>query len=89
MATTISVLVDLPETQQYLTATMAALEHSATATNINIDAQLIRTDTITPAFIEHPGDAVVLGPGSPYLRPDLAEEVIRSAREKGIPLVGT
>ena len=35
------------------------------------------------------GNGVVIGPGSPYRDAAAAEEVIRTAREKGIPLVGT
>ena len=32
---------------------------------------------------------MVVGPGSPYREPDAALDVIGSAREGGVPLVGT
>ena len=50
---------------------------------------MVPTDTIQSRLIADPGAAVVVGPGSPYRNRDGVLAVIRSAREKGIPLVGT
>ena len=51
--------------------------------------QVVKTDTITPAYFEELPHGVVIGPGTPYTAPVAAEEVIRTAREKGLPLVAT
>jgi len=79
----------LPETQLYYVATMAAVDHALAQADLTAEVMVVRTDTIDSDFVEQPGDGVLVGPGSPYERPDLAEDVIRSARERGIPLVGT
>jgi CTP synthase (UTP-ammonia lyase) len=49
---------------------------------------VIRTDQLDGRAISDFG-AVVVGPGSPYRNPEAALAAIRTAREQGIPLVGT
>jgi CTP synthase (UTP-ammonia lyase) len=84
----IAVLIDLPETQPYFVATLAELEHAATASALDVHTLVIRTDTLDEQSVRRAA-AVVVGPGSPYREPDAVYDAIRSAREQGIPLVGT
>ena len=85
----VNLLLDIGPQSQYGAATIAALEHAAGAVRAPIDIRVITTDSITPELIANPDAAVVVGPGSPYRAPDLVHEVVRSARERGVPLVGT
>ena len=84
MSPTITVLMDLPPEQAYHRATVAALEHAADALGAAVDVHVVTTDAIGAL-----GDGVVIGPGSPYRDPMAVESVIRQARERGLPLVGT
>jgi len=86
---TITVLMDLPPGQEYASATVAALNHAAAATGADIRVRVLPTDQIDDGLIARPGAGIVVGPGSPYRNPDAVREVIRSARERGVPLVGT
>jgi CTP synthase (UTP-ammonia lyase) len=85
----ITLLIDTPPEERFHAATIAAIDHASKRLNLPVVVRVVPTDTIDRALIEDPGAAVVVGPGSPYRNPDGALEVIRSAREKGIPLVGT
>jgi len=87
-AIAIGVLIDLPETQPYFVATLAALEHAANARSLDVDVHVLRTDQIGDATAL-PYAALVIGPGAPYRAQDAVHSAIRSARERGIPLVGT
>jgi hypothetical protein len=83
----VGVLIDLPPEQAYHIATLTALEHAAHALEIAVTACVLRTRAI-------PGDlstyaAIVVGPGSPYDDPEAVHSAIQTARERGIPLVGT
>jgi CTP synthase (UTP-ammonia lyase) len=84
----VAVLIDLPETQPYFVATLAALEHAATASSLDVCPLVIRTDRLEEQAVSRVA-AVVVGPGSPYREPDAVYDAIRTAREQGIPLVGT
>lgn len=84
MSTTITVLMDLPAGNPNHDATMAALDHAIAAFGSEVVAKLTRTNAIGSL-----GDGVLVGPGSPYTDPVAVEEAIRSARERGVPLVGT
>ena len=84
MSSTITVLMDLPPSQAYHQATVAALGHAADALGVGVDVRVVTTDAIGAL-----GDGVVIGPGSPYREPMAVENVIRQARERGLPLVGT
>ena len=85
MRTAITVVIDTPPDSEHHVATLAALAHAGAAGPVEV----IRTPDITDEFIATFDGGVVIGPGAPYDRPDRAEEVIRSARERGVPLVGT
>jgi len=88
-APVITVLIDLPPDQDYHVATLAALDHAAHSLSMPLEVRVVPTDTIESHLIADPGAAVVVGPDSPYRNRERALEIIRSAREKGIPLVGT
>jgi CTP synthase (UTP-ammonia lyase) len=85
----VTVLMDLRTEQAYHVATLAALEHAAAGVGLEAHVSVVRTDTIDRALVACPGDAVVVGPGSPYRNPDGVHDVVRSAREHGVPLLGT
>ncbi len=85
----ISVIIDSPPDAKYHVATIEALEHAMSASDHDMAITVVRTPDITEEFIASFEGAVVIGPGSPYYVPDNADEVIRSARERGVPLVGT
>jgi CTP synthase (UTP-ammonia lyase) len=84
MSRVITVLMDLPEANDSFRYTVEALDHAIVASHADVAVRVVPTDAIGEL-----GHAVVIGPGSPYRDPRAAEEVIRTAREKGIPLVGT
>jgi CTP synthase (UTP-ammonia lyase) len=88
-APVITVLIDLPPDHGYHLATLAALEHASQSLDMAVDVRSVPTDGIESQLIADPGAAVVVGPGSPYRNREAALNVIRSAREMGIPLVGT
>lgn len=84
MSRTVTVLMDLPESNDSYRYTVAALEHAIARSRGAVTFEVVHTDS-------HPrlADGVVIGPGSPYRDPAAAEAAIRTAREKGLPLVGT
>jgi CTP synthase (UTP-ammonia lyase) len=84
----IAVLIDLPEAHPYFLATLAALDHAAAASALDVRQLVIRTDGLEDRAVCRAA-AVVVGPGSPYRDPDAVHSAIRTAREQGIPLVGT
>ena len=83
----VGVLVDLPPTHAYHVSTLAALRHAADSVGLDLHAEVITTDRLDGDALPH--DAVVIGPGSPHRNEQGVLEVIRSARERGVPLVGT
>ena len=90
MPVVVDVLVDLVPNAVSHAATVAALHHAAAATGIDADVRVVPTDQVDDDLADTDlADAVVVGPGSPYRRPDRAEAVIRSARQRGVPLVAT
>ena len=81
----ITVLMDLPVDAPAYRSTMDALDHAIAALDAPVSVVVFsRTNEIGPL-----GDAVVIGPGSPYRDAAAAESVIESARARGLPLVGT
>ena len=88
---TINILMDLPAGQAYHSATVRGLEQAAASRGLaeRVDLRVVPTATIDRALTEEPGDGVVVGPGSPYDSPEKVLDVIRTARERGVPLVGT
>ena len=85
----LSNVLDSPATAPYHVATLDAVGHAIGAAGADIGVRVGRTPDIDGAFLEQPGDGVFIGPGSPYDVPLAADELIRSARERGLPLVAT
>ena len=89
-AVVVTVLMDLPADHRFHRATLAALEHASQDRRLPIDVRVVPTDAIRDASrIAAPGSVVIIGPGSPYRDPEAAHEVVRKARERKVPLVGT
>jgi CTP synthase (UTP-ammonia lyase) len=84
MSRAITVLMDLPAEDESHRFTVAALDHAIAALDAPVSVHVVHTDAVDTL-----GDGVVIGPGSPYLDPAAAEQAIQTAREKGLPLVGT
>jgi len=85
----IRVLMDLPPSQRYAAATLAALDHAAVGLGLDVDVRVLSTDTLHDQAEVLSSSAIVVGPGSPYRDPEAVLTSIRLARERGIPLVGT
>ena len=86
----VTVLIDLPASHRFHRATLAALGHASEERGIPIEIRVMRTDTIRDACgVAAVTSAIVIGPGSPYHDPEAAHAVVREARERDIPLVGT
>jgi hypothetical protein len=80
--------MDLPPNHRYHLATLAALDHASSIAS-PLRTVVVLTDTIGGRAADSLGDAVVVGPGSPYREPEAVFNVIGSARARGVPLVGT
>jgi CTP synthase (UTP-ammonia lyase) len=89
MTAIVSILVDGQVAGRYEAATVDALGHAERWLGTPVEMRLIPTGTIDDELILRESAGVVIGPGSPYDNPDGVLTVIRSAREKGLPLVGT
>jgi CTP synthase (UTP-ammonia lyase) len=86
----VTVLMDLPADALYHAATVAALRHASEDIAAPIEIRVVPTDRIVDVNrLASPGSAVVVGPGSPYRDPEAVHAVVRMARERGLPLVGT
>lgn len=88
-APTVTILIDLPPGQRFRAATMGAVDHAASALGVAPRVRIVPTGAIGPDLVRDPGRAVVVGPGSPYRNPEGVHQVVRTARERGLPLVGT
>ena len=84
MSRAITVLMDLPADNDSHRFTVDALDHAIAALDAAVSVRVVHTDAVDDL-----GDGVVIGPGSPYLDAGAAEQAIQTAREKGLPLVGT
>ena len=90
MSIRVDVVFDVPETLgEYHHRTLDAVTHAAGSLGVETDLRVVRTTQVDDRYPRRLPDAVVIGPGTPYEQPQAAEEVIRSARERGVPLVGT
>lgn len=89
-ALVVTVLIDLPADHRYRLSTLSALEHASAERRIPIDVRVMPTDTIRdPRRVADATSAIIVGPGSPYSDPEAAHAVVREARERNVPLVGT
>jgi CTP synthase (UTP-ammonia lyase) len=84
MSRAITLLMDLPPDNDSHRFTVEALDHAIAALDAPVRVRIVHTDAVDDL-----GDGVVIGPGSPYLDAAAAEQAIQTAREKGLPLVGT
>ena len=89
MTDDILVLFDRPVARRFADATMDALGHAVNRCGADVRLRELPTAAIDASVVRHPGAGVVMGPGSPYDNPDGVLAVIRTARERGVPLVGT
>ena len=89
MSDGVTVLIDRAVAGRYADTTIAALTHAVEHAGIALPVGELPTRGIDRSFIDDPGAGVVIGPGSPYDDPGAVVEVVRSARERGVPLVGT
>jgi hypothetical protein len=85
----INVIMDLSETEPFHAATFDALDHASRYVGVEPDVRRVPTAAIDAAFLADVGDAVLLGPGTPYTDPWPAEEVIGLAREREVAFVAT
>ena len=83
-------LVDLPPDHRFHVATTDAIRHGADRLATPVEVRVVPTDAIGDVDgVCTAGSAVVVGPGSPYRDQEAVHEVVRAARERGVPLVGT
>jgi CTP synthase (UTP-ammonia lyase) len=85
----IALLIDLPPDARYHVATVDALRHAAGGLGFDLDLRVIETDSTDLVGQVGACDGIVIGPGSPYRDEVAVWDVVRSARERGVPLVGT
>ena len=89
-ARVVSVLIDQPPEHSYHRASVAAIRDAASSIGAAVEISLVQTDHIdSPDVLVRNSSAILIGPGSPYRDPDAVIACIRSARESGLPLVGT
>lgn len=86
--TTIALLIDSAPGGDNRDRTEAAIAHAASATGMDVEVECLHTSTLGDRRLEV-FDGVFVGPGSPYQDPEAVIDWIRTARQRGIPLVGT
>ena len=69
-------------------ATSAAIEHSRSASGVDVDGIWVSTEEIDKTLFEH-FSGIWVAPGSPYKNMDQALRAIRYARENGVACFGT
>ena len=79
----VAVVGDYQPANETHTATDAALGH------VGVEFDWLGTDSFDPEEAASVYDALWIAPASPYRNMEAALEVIRLARERGVPLVGT
>ena len=82
-------VIDLPLAAPYHRATVEALGHAAAALGAPLDLRVVASDAADLGEVRDGVEGVVIGPGSPYRREAAVWDVVRTARERGTPLVGT
>ena len=85
----IALLIDLPPHAPYHRATVEAIGHGSDALGLFPDLRVWETASPSLRSDLRDVDGIVIGPGSPYQDEHAVWEAVRTAREKGIPLVGT
>ena len=69
-------------------STSAAIEHSRSASGVDVDGIWVSTEEIDKTLFER-FSGIWVAPGSPYKNMDQALWAIRYARENGVPCFGT
>ena len=87
--TGVTIVIDRHVAGPYADATSAALAHAGGGLGVELSVREVPTRRIDQTLIDHPEGGLVIGPGSPYDEPEAVLEAIRSARQRGVPLVGT
>jgi CTP synthase (UTP-ammonia lyase) len=82
------ILLDRKVAGRYADATISALRHARDRLACDLPLTELPTSRIDP-FVPERFDGIVVGPGSPYENAEGVIGVIRTAREQGVPLVGT
>jgi CTP synthase (UTP-ammonia lyase) len=85
----VSMLLDRHVAGPYEARTVDAIEHARRWLDAPVEVRVIPTKRIDEQPVVDESAGVVIGPGSPYDNPEGVHAVIRSARERGVPLVGT
>jgi CTP synthase (UTP-ammonia lyase) len=85
----VGVVLDSASSAPYHLATLAAIDHAAQALSLDVEAHVLRSNTLNDLAAVEAHAALVIGPGSPYDDPEAVLATIRAARERGVPLVGT
>ena len=88
MAIDITVLMDLHPDHEFHRATLRAVDHASESIEGPAHCTVLRTSDWDGQRASL-GAGVVVGPGSPYEVEETAYAVIRTAREAGVPLIGT
>lgn len=84
---TIAVLVDGEAGSQPRQITVDALQASVDAVAPQLKIEVCNTGTLRDRSIDDYA-GLLAAPGSPYDDPEAAEDWIRTARERGLPLLG-
>ncbi len=86
-------IIDSARAAPFHRATLDALTHAADALSIEVSVSVVRTADLRikgdGVDMSQLGAGVLIGPGAPYDEPSAANAAIRTARERGVPLVGT
>ena len=85
----IRIVFDKRPGEPFYAETVASVEHAIAAVGCDLAIQVIRTGEVSDELIGQPDGGIFIGPGTPFEHPDRAEALIRSARERGVPLVAT
>ena len=85
----IRIVFDKRPGDPFYSETVASAEHAIADLGADVAIEVIRTGAVTDELIAAPDGGVFIGPGTPFEHPDRAEALIRSARERGVPLVAT
>ena len=85
----IRIVFDKRPGEPFYAETVASVDHAIAAAGADLQVDVIRTGDVTDDLIAQPDGGIFIGPGTPFEHPDRTEALIRSARERGVPLVAT
>ena len=85
----IRIVFDKHPGEPFYAETLASVDHAIADLGTDLTVEVVRTGDLADELIAAPDGGVFIGPGTPFEHPDRAEALIRSARERGVPLVAT